>query len=57
MKDKLIKERMKEFMKDSLHWKDYDYVVINDNLETCFKEISNLIDSATTILQINMIKI
>ena len=48
MKDKLIvEERMKEFKKDLLHWKEYDYVVINDNLETCFKEISNLIDSAT----------
>ena len=46
MKDKLIvEERMKEFKKDLLHWKDYDYVVINDNLETCFKEISNLIES------------
>ena len=46
MKDKLIvEERMKEFKKDLLHWKDYDYVVINDNLQTCFKEISSLIDS------------
>ena len=46
MKDKLIvEERMKEFKKDILHWKDYDYVVINDDLETCFKEISSLIDS------------
>ena len=46
MKDKLIvEERMKEFKKDVLHWKDYDYVVINDNLQTCFSEISNLIDS------------
>ena len=46
MKDKLIvEERMKEFKKDLLHWKDYDYVVINDNLQTCFKEISSLIDA------------
>ena len=46
MKDKLIvEERMKEFKKDILHWKDYDYVVINDDLETCFKEISSLIDN------------
>ena len=46
MKDKLIvEERMKEFKKDLLHWKEYDYVVVNDNLETCFKEISNLIDT------------
>jgi len=48
MKDKLIvEERMKEFKKDLLHWKDYDYVVINDNLQTCLKEILSLIDAAT----------
>jgi len=46
MKDKLIvDERMKEFNKDVLHWKSYDYVVINDNLQRCFKEICELIDS------------
>ena len=28
-----------------MHWKDYDYVVINDDLETCFKEISSLIEN------------
>tara|TARA_A100001015_G_C14686983_1_gene592957 strand:+ start:398 stop:577 length:180 start_codon:yes stop_codon:yes gene_type:complete len=36
---------MKHFEKDILHWKDYDYVVINDNLDKCFNEINNLIDS------------
>ena len=46
MKDKLIvDERMKEFNKDILHWKNYDYVVINDDLQRCFKEICELIDS------------
>jgi|TARA_B100001971_G_C18149591_1_gene515062 guanylate kinase len=46
MKDKLtIELRMKEFKKDVLHWKNYDYVVINDNLENCFSEIAKLIDS------------
>ena len=46
MKDKLIvDERMKQFNKDILHWKNYDYVVINDNLENCYKEINHLIDS------------
>ena len=45
-KDKIIiEERMKHFEKDILHWKDYDYVVINDNLDKCFNEINNLIDS------------
>ena len=33
MKDKLIaEERMKQFNKDVKHWKNYDYVVINDDL-------------------------
>ena len=46
MKDKLTVElRMKEFKKDVLHWKNYDYVVINDNLEDCFSEIVKFIDS------------
>ena len=44
MKDKLIvEERMRQFNKDVLHWVDYDYVVINDNLENCYKEVNNLI--------------
>ena len=46
MKDKLIvEERMKEFHKDVLHWENYDFVVINDDLNSCYKTISNLIDS------------
>jgi guanylate kinase len=46
MKDKLIaEERMKEFSRDVLHWINYDYVVINDNLDACYSKISNLIDS------------
>ena len=45
MKDKLIvEERMKEFEKDILHWKDYDYVVVNNKLNECYDEISNLIE-------------
>ena len=46
MKDKLIaEERMKVFSKDIQHWKNYDYVIINDNLQDCFNQICNLIDS------------
>ena len=44
MKDKLIaEERMKQFDRDVLHWINYDYVVINDNLEDCFLRIQKLI--------------
>ena len=45
MKDKLIvEERMKEFSRDVLHWINYDFVVINDDLEKCYKKISDIID-------------
>ena len=46
MKDKLIaEERMKQFERDVLHWINYDYVVINDNLEICYSKITNLINA------------
>ena len=44
MKDKMIaSERMKQFERDVLHWINYDYVIINDQLEYCFEKINNLI--------------
>ena len=46
MKDKLIaEERMKQFGRDVLHWINYDYVVINNDLDSCFKKIQSLIDA------------
>ena len=49
MKDKLIvEERMKQFERDVLHWINYDYVVINDNLEKCFTKINSLIEAEKT---------
>ena len=46
MKDKLIAdERMKEFNRDVLHWINYDYVIINDDLEKCYNKIKNLISA------------
>ncbi len=46
MKDKNIVERMKQFDQDILHWKNYDFVVINDELEKCYYEITNLLKSS-----------
>ena len=44
MKNKLIvEERMKQFERDVLHWINYDYVVINENLEKCYSKIYSLI--------------
>ena len=31
-------------MKMYLHWKDYDFVVINDDLENCYKKIIKFIE-------------
>ena len=46
MKDKnIVDERMKQFNKDIEHWEDYDFVVINDDLEKCYDEIIKFIDS------------
>ena len=46
MKDKLIvEERMKQFEIDVLHWINYDYFLINDNLENCYAKIRNLINA------------
>ena len=44
MRDKLIAdERMKQFERDVLHWINYDYVIINDEIEKCYNKIDNLI--------------
>ena len=40
-----INKRFKSFDVDVKHWKDYDYIIINENLETCFKQIENIIDN------------
>ena len=47
MKDKnIVEQRMKQFDQDILHWKNYDFVVINDELEKCSYEITNLLKSS-----------
>ena len=46
MKDKLIvEERMKQFDKDILHWVNYNYVVINDDLKSCYDKIVSILDN------------
>ncbi len=38
-----IEKRFNAFEEDIKHWSDYDYVLINKNLEVCFKQIENII--------------
>ena len=41
---KIASERMKQFKDDIIHWKDYDYTVINDKVEKCYKLIIKFIN-------------
>ncbi len=41
-----IKKRFDSFKNDIKHWTDYDYIIINKNLDNCFKQIENIIKSS-----------
>ena len=41
---KEIESRFNSYEEDIKHWNDYDYIVINKNLETCFKQLEKIID-------------
>ena len=38
-----VEKRFNSFNNDVKHWNDYDYIIINKNLEVCFKQIENII--------------
>jgi len=42
---KTVNERMEQFNEDLVHWKNYDFVVINDNLENCYDQIRKYINN------------
>ena len=39
----IVSERMSKFEDELSHWKEYDYVVTNDNFDKCISEILNII--------------
>ena len=38
-----VEKRFNSFDEDVKHWYDYDYIIINKNLEVCFKQIEKII--------------
>ena len=48
-----VEYRFKAFDEDIKHWKDYDYIIINKNLEVCFKQLEQIIKSNKQIFSIN----
>ena len=43
--EKLIENRMNKFNEEVSHWKEYNYVVINNDLDNCYNKILNIIIS------------
>ena len=41
-----VEKRFKAFDEDIKHWNDYDYILINENLETCFRQIEIIIKNS-----------
>ena len=46
---KELEQRLSSFDEDIRHWKDYDYVLVNKNLEVCFKQIETIILNSKNI--------
>ena len=42
--DEEVKKRFDSFDEDIKHWNDYDYIIINQHLENCFRQIENIIE-------------
>ena len=38
-----VEKRFNSFDEDIKHWNDYDYILINKNLEVCFKQVEQII--------------
>ncbi len=43
--NEIVEKRLKQYESDIMHWSDYDYVVINNDLESCFSQIEKIIES------------
>ena len=43
--EELVEKRMNKFKEEISHWNEYNYVVVNDDLEKCYNEILSIIVS------------
>ena len=43
--EKLIEKRMEKFEEEVSHWNEYNYVVVNDDLDICYNKILSIIKS------------
>ena len=45
-----IEKRLKSYERDSLHWNEYDFIILNDKLEICYNQIEKIINSRKKII-------
>ena len=43
--ERVINERMSKFSEEVSHWNEYNYILINDDLEQCYNKILDIISS------------
>ena len=43
--EELIKKRMEKFNEEVSHWNEYNYIVVNDDLNKCYKHLLSIIES------------
>ena len=48
--EKEVEKRFKSFDNDVKHWNDYDYIVINKNLNVCFNQIEKIISNEKNLI-------
>lgn len=53
----IVEERIKQFDTDILHWKNYDYVVINDDLQSCYNKIIQILEAEINNKKFNFDKV
>jgi len=51
-----IQKRFNSFDEDVKHWNDYDYIIINKNLDVCFRQIENIINNSKKKISISFQK-
>ena len=51
--EELIEKRMDNFNEETSHWNEYNYVFVNDDLDTCYKKILNVIKSVKRGIRLN----
>ena len=51
--EELIEKRMNKFNEETSHWNEYNYVFVNDDLDTCYEKILNVIKSEKRGISLN----